>query len=101
MATTTDHIHARNDPDLLDRFVASAEQLGLPDASAWVQANLGSLVSQEVQDDQTVTDVFAYARNIREEYIANTPDRPGINLGAVTDAHISTAINQVLANNQQ
>ncbi len=96
MATTTQHINARNDPDLLDRFVASAEQAGIEDASAWVQANMGRLVSQDAEAGQTVADVHAYARETRETYIAATPLRPGENLGAVTDTHLAAAITAIM-----
>lgn len=95
MATSTQHIAARNDPDLLARFVAIAEQVGIPNASAWVQSHMGELVSQEVEGTQTVADVYAYADDVRNQYLAATPDRPGINLGAVTDAHLSDAIDTV------
>lgn len=77
MATTTQHIIARNDPDLLDRFVAAAEQEGVPDASAWVQANLGALIAAEVEGGQV---------------IAATPERAGASLAAVTDTHLTTAL---------
>lgn len=92
MATTTQHINARNDPDLLDRFIATAEMAGIDDASAWVQANMGRLVTVEVDGTKTVSDVHAYADEVRDVYIAQTPPRPGQNLGAVTDSHLIAAI---------
>ena len=92
MATTADHMAARSDPDLLARFVARAEQLGVEKASDWVQARMGSLVTQAVDGTQKVTDVYAYAANVRRGYIEATPPRPGENLGAVTDSHLETAI---------
>lgn len=92
MATTTQHINARNDPDLLDRFVAAAEQEGIANASAWVQENMGRLVCAVVGGDQTVADVHAYAAETRDAYIKNTPERPGADLGAVTDPHLLAAI---------
>lgn len=92
MATTADHIAARSDPDLLARFVARAEQLGVERASDWVQARMGRLITSDVAEGQTVTDVYAYAANVRNQYLANTPERPGANLGAVTDSHLETAI---------
>ena len=92
MATTADHLAARSDPDLLARFVARAEQLGVERASDWVQARMGRLITSAVARDQTVTDVYAYTANVRKEYLANTPERPGANLGAVTDSHLETAI---------
>ncbi|MFF7293234.1 hypothetical protein ACFY9N_11955 [Microbacterium sp. NPDC008134] len=95
-ATTTQHINARNDPDLLDRFIAAAEQAHVDDASRWVQANMGRLVTIDVADGQSVADVHAYAHDIREQHIAATPPRPGANLGAVTDAQLAAAIAVVL-----
>lgn len=96
MATTADHISARGDTDLFARFVAKAEQLGLKDASTWVQARMGSLVTEKIDGNQTVTDVYAYAVNVRREYVEATPPLPGANLGAVTDPHLQTAIEALL-----
>lgn len=96
MATTTQHINARNDPDLLDRFIAAAEQANVENASAWVQANMGRLVTVKVDGAQTVSDVHAYADEVRDAYIKATPERPGANLGAVTDPHLLTAINAIM-----
>ena len=96
MATTADHIAARGDTDLYQRFVARAEQLGVENASSWVQSHMGQLVGQKVDGTQTVTDVYAYAANVRREYIAATPPRPGENMGAVTDTHLEVAINALL-----
>lgn len=95
MATTTQHINARNDPDLLDRFIAAAEQADVADASRWVQANIGRLVAQDVDGTQVIADVHAYAHDVREAHLAATPPRPGQNLGAVTDTHLVTAINAI------
>ncbi|WP_102193217.1 hypothetical protein [Microbacterium aurantiacum] len=102
MATTNQHINARNDPDLLDRFVAAAEQANVENASAWVQARMGRLVSVVVEvggegagDDKTVSDVHAYADEVRDAHLAATPARPGANLSAVTDANLTTAITAV------
>ena len=97
MATTTQHIITRNDPDLLDRFVAAAEQEGVPDASAWVQANLGALIAAEAEGGQVIADVHAYAYETREAYIAATPERAGASLAAVTDTHLTTALAAVRA----
>jgi len=96
MATTTQHIAARNDPDLLDRFIAAAEQAGVEDASRIVQTNMGKLVTQPVGDGQVIADVHAFAANAREEYIAATPERAGANLAAVTDAQLASAIAAIL-----
>lgn len=96
MATTTEHINARNDSDLLDRFIAAAEQAEVADASAWVQANMGRLITVRVQAEHTIADVHATANKTRAEYIAATPERPGADLGAVTDEHLAAAINTTL-----
>ena len=93
MATSTQHLAARSDPDLLARFVAMAEQANIPNASSWVESHMGQLVSEQVEDTQTVADIYAYAYETRENYINETPARPGINLGAVTDEHLVEAIN--------
>lgn len=99
MASTTQHINARNDPDLLARFIAAAEQADVADASAWIQANMGRLVCVEVDSGQTVSDVHAYADATRQAYIDATPERPGANLSAVTDANLAAAIAATLASN--
>ena len=93
MATTADHIDANSDPDLLARFIARAEQLRIPNAMVWVQSRMDKLITEPVDSGQTVTDVYAYAANVRKAYIEATPPRPGENLGAVTDLHLETAIN--------
>ena len=99
MATTADHMAARGDADLLARFIARAEQLGVENASSWIQAHMGQLIGQKIDGNQTVTDVYAYAANVRREYIAATPQRPGENMGAVTDSHLEVAI-QALYNEE-
>ena len=96
MATTADHMVARGDADLFARFIARAEMLGVDNASSWVQANIGKLVGQVVEQGQTITDVYAYASNVRREYVEATPQRPGENMGAVTDVHLQTAIQAIL-----
>lgn len=93
MATTTQHIAARNDPDLLQRLVAAAEMAGIPDAESKVRSQLGALVAVVVQDGQTVADVHAYADDVRRIYLeADQAMPPGLNPGAVTDAHLATAV---------
>lgn len=92
MASTADHIAARNDTDLRDRFVAAAEQLGISNnAQNWVEQNKGRLVAVDIAGT-TVTDVHAYAV---ATYVP-TP-RPGENPAAVTDDHIRAAIEAVRA----
>lgn len=96
-ATTTQHMNARGDQDLLNRFIAKAEMMGVENPAGWVQAHMGNLIVQTVDGTQTVSDVHAYADEVRRTYIANTPQSPGLNLGAVTDAHLQTAIEAVQA----
>jgi hypothetical protein len=92
MPTTSQHINARNDLDLQQRFIAMAEMEEIPDAAAWVSQNMSKLVNVDVENGQKVSDVYNYAKEVRDNHIASTPLPPGKNLGAVTDTHISTAI---------
>ena len=57
MATTADHMAARGDVDLYNRFIAKAEQMGIPEASNWIQSRMGILVTQPVDGGQTVTEL--------------------------------------------
>lgn len=86
MATIAEHIAARNDLDLLERFVAAAERAGIPDPQAWAEANRGRLVAADL-GETTVADVHAYA-------VANyTPTpRPGQNPASVTDGQLEQAV---------
>lgn len=95
MASSVQFMRARGDDDLLARFVATAEQAGVDNASAWIQANMAKLVNTVVQDGQTVADVFAYAYDSREAALKAIPERAGINLGAVTDTHLVAAIEAI------
>ncbi len=100
MASTAQHIAARSDADLLARFIAAAEMdgsLGTDDVSSWVQRNLGALITAPVDGTTTVTDVYAYALDVRNTALAALPPLPGINPGAVTDIHLATAIGVVKA----
>lgn len=96
MSTTAQHINAKSDQDLLERFVAAAEILGVPNAVGWVYENLSGLITAQVDGTQKVSDVHAYASEVRASYVAATPPLPGKNLGAVTDAHLTTAIQSLL-----
>ena len=93
MASTADHIAARNDTDLLQRLVAAAEQAGIDGAQAWVEANRGGIIAADITvngEQTTVTDVYAY------KVATYTPQpRPGEDPAAVTDAHLSAAIQAV------
>ncbi|WNN95017.1 hypothetical protein SEA_MAGRITTE_40 [Microbacterium phage Magritte] len=96
MTTTEQHMRARGDQDLLNRFIAKAEMMGIDNASGFVQSNMPSLIRQVVADNQTVSDVYSYAAEVRDNYVEATPPLPGANLGAVTDDHLATALNAVL-----
>lgn len=92
MATLAQHTAARTDDDLITRFIAAAEQLGISNqASMWVEQNKGRLVAVDI-DGTTVSDVHAYAV---ATYVP-TP-RPGENPAAVTDDQIKAAIEAVKA----
>lgn len=93
--TTAQHIAARNDEDLRDRLVAAAEQAHIDSPEAFVTVNIGRLVSTPVDGDSTITTVHAYADDVRKQAVAQLPPPPGLNPGAVTDAHLAAAIQAV------
>ena len=100
MATTSEHIAARDDLDLQSRLVAAAEQAGVEDAAGQVYNNLGALMATPITvngEETTVTAVHAYAAAVRREHLA-APQAlpPGLNPGAVTDAHLHAAIQAVI-----
>lgn len=86
MATIAEHIAARNDNDLLQRFIAAAERAGIESAQYWAEANRGALVKADL-GETTVADVHAYAVSQYEP----TP-RPGEDPTLVTDAQIEAAV---------
>lgn len=86
MATSAQHIAARNDNDLLARLIAVAEQNDIPNAQQWVEANRGRLVAVTVEGT-TLADVHAYAV---ATYVP--APRPGENPAAVTDAQLAAAV---------
>lgn len=88
MATQAQHIAARNDGDLLARFVAAAELAGIPNPQAWAETHRGQIVAQAVQDGQALADVYAYA-------VASYAGRPGQDATKVTDGHVAQAVNSV------
>jgi len=92
LASSAQHIKARNDADLTQRLVAIAEQLDIPNANTWVAANVGRLVAADI-GDTTIADVHAYAV---ATYVP-TP-RPGENPAAVTDTQLEAAIAALTAN---
>lgn len=90
MATLAEHIAARNDNDLLARFVAAAEVTGIDNPQGWAEQHRGELVAARVDDDHSVSDVHAYAVSTYQP----TP-RPGANPAAVTDDQIKAAVQKV------
>lgn len=95
MDTTAQHIAAREDSELVARLVASAEQAHIPEPGAFVRANIGKLISTPIDGDITVTTVHAYASLLRENAVAQLPPNPGSNAEAITDVHLSTAVQAV------
>lgn len=89
MATLAEHITARNDADLLARFVAAAEMAGIDNPQGWAEQHRGELVSAKI-GDTTCSDVHAYAVATYKP----TP-RPGANPAAVTDPQIVAAVKAV------
>jgi hypothetical protein len=92
VATSAQHIEARDDADLAQRLIAIAEQLDIPNAQMWVASNLGRLVATDI-GETTIADVHAYAV---ATYVP-TP-RPGENPAAVTDTQLEAAITALTAN---
>lgn len=97
MTTLAEFTAAATDPDLRDRFVAAAQEAGIPNAEYWVEANRGNLTRASVGDTgdtaATVASVYAYAWNVYQE---TAPPKPGANPAAVTDDHIRHAVAAVV-----
>lgn len=97
MATLAEFTAAATDPDLRARFIAAAQEAGIPNAEYWVEANRGNLTRANVGDAgdpaATVASVYAYAYNVYRETV---PPKPGANPGAVTDDHIRHAVAAVV-----
>lgn len=94
MATIAEHIAARNDADLRERFVAAAERAGIDAPAHWVDSLMGRLVDTDI-GETSVGDVHAYAVATYEP----TP-RPGQNPAAVTDPQIEAAVASVRGEQQ-
>lgn len=92
MSTTAEHIAARSDSDLIARFVAKAEMLGIPAPATFINENLVTLIRSEAADGKTIVDVHAYAARAREQYITATPPPAGQDPAAVLDAYLEAAI---------
>lgn len=97
MATTAQHLAARNDQDLIDRLTARAEQSQVKNAAQWVEENLGALLTAQVASSSTIADIHGYAKNAYDQKVAALPPAPGKDPAAVTDEHISAAIAAVIA----
>ena len=100
MPSTTEHIAARDDIDLQHRLIAAAEQSGINNAASRVATALGTLVSHPIEvngETTSLTAVHAYAAAVRKEYLEDERALPpGLNPGAVTDAHLAAAVLAVL-----
>lgn len=94
MATTAQHIAARNDADLAQRLTAVAEQAGIANADQWVQYNRGRLVAEPIEGT-TLADVHAYAVGT---YVP-TP-RPGEDSTKITDVLLREAVDALWSEEQ-
>lgn len=96
MPNTQEYITAKGDSDLLSRLIARAEMMNVDDPANWVQINMSKLIQASIAGpDDTIVSVFSFAKQHREDYIAAIPPAPGADLAAVTDAHLTAAINAV------
>lgn len=97
MTTLAEFTAAATDPDLRNRFIAAAQEAGIPNVEYWVDSNRGNLTRASVGDPgdaaATVASVYAYAYNV---YRQTVPPKPGANPGAVTDDHIRHAVQAVV-----
>lgn len=100
MPSTNEHIASRDDLDLQHRLIAAAEQAGIDDAASRVATALGKLVSKTIEvngETTSITAVHAYANSVRNQLLASDAAMPpGLNPGAVTDAHLQAAVMAVL-----
>lgn len=95
MATTLEHNKARGDGDLLQRLIATAEKLNIPNAQMWVEQNMGRLVAANI-DGTSIADVYAYADATYQRAL-----RPGENPAAVTDPQLELAVQTLSGSNEQ
>lgn len=91
MTSTADFIAATTDTDLAARVRAAAQMAGVSNAEAWAAANLPA-ICMFATTAGPIVDAYAYARNVRDQYMAATPPPPGVNPGAVTDAMLIEAV---------
>lgn len=95
--TTSQHISARDDKDLIDRLIAAAEQAHIPSPESFVRMNVGKLISAETTPGSTITTVHAYASTVRQTALDLLPPLPGVNPAAVTDVQLAQAVRAVWA----
>lgn len=90
--TTWQHIAARDDDELRQRLIATAEQAGIPQARNFVEQNAGELVSTALTGDTSLGAVYAYAKGQYDIAVAALPKTPGADLTAVTDPLLAEAV---------
>ena len=101
MTSTAEHMAARDDRDLIDRFIAAAELLSIPEARTVIVDALPALISQQIEvngESTTVASVYAWASSERRKILASDAALPpGRNPSAVTDDHLRAAVLAVLS----
>lgn len=93
--TTAQHIATREDDDLRQRLIASAEQARVPNPEQFVSTNIGKIISTPIDGDTTLTTVHAYAAEQYRVAVTALPPKPGVNPAAVTDTQLADAISAV------
>lgn len=93
-ATLAQHMAARADNALRQRLIAAAEQAHIQNAPAWVDANIGNLVSADLSGS-SLADVYAYADS--QINMPAIPMGPGEDPTYVTDALVRDAVDAVNA----
>ena len=90
--STADYRAARSDSELLSRFIAQAEMMGIPNAASVVQNNYMTLLNSDVANGSTIAYIYAYAHTSRENYIKATPPPAGVDPAGVLDSYLKTAL---------
>lgn len=85
----TDINDAARDGNLLNRLTAAAAAKGVDNPQQWVEQNRFKLVTYKVGEEQTISDVYAYA-------VATATPPPGVNPSAVTDNYLLDAVDSLL-----
>ena len=97
MTTTAQHMAARANSELIERLVAMAEMNHVPNAAAWVQFNLGILISESLTEGgDTIASLLDYALAEYQKAFSALPPLPGSNPSIVTDAFLQMAVDRVL-----